>query len=79
MREKKSFTSTMELQGASTIEQQSPLKSLKPVHKTQHKLELPIQHNDPLKRKQQKSETSHSKFNIQPARIDDKGSLQQIT
>jgi hypothetical protein len=48
----------MELQGASTIEQQSPLKSLKQVHKTQHKLELPIKHNDPLKRKQQKSETS---------------------
>jgi hypothetical protein len=62
----------MELQGASTIEQQSPLKSLKQVHKIQHKLEPPIKHNDPLKRKQQKSETSHSKFNIQPARIDDK-------
>ncbi len=70
----------MELQGASTIEQQSPLKSLKQVHKTQHELEpLPIKHNDPLRRKQQKSETSQSKFNIQPASIDDKGSLQQIT
>jgi hypothetical protein len=47
--------------------------------KKQHKLELPIKHNDPLKRKQQKSETSQSEFNIQPARIDDKGTLQQIT
>jgi hypothetical protein len=47
--------------------------------KKQHKLELPIKHSDPLQRKQQKSETSHSKFNIQPARIDDKGSVQQIT
>lgn len=69
----------MKLQGASTIEQQSPLKYFKQVQKTQHKLELPIKHNDPLKRKQQKSETSQSKFNIQPASIDDKGTLQQIT
>jgi predicted translin family RNA/ssDNA-binding protein len=69
----------MELQGASTIEQQSSFKFLKQVYKTQHKLELPIKHNDPLKRKQQKSETSHSKFNTQPARINDKGSFQQIT
>jgi len=50
----------MELQGASTIEQQAPLKSLKPVHKTQHKIELRIKHKQKENSRKVKHPTPNS-------------------
>jgi hypothetical protein len=58
----------MELQGASTIEQQSPLKSLKPVHKTQHKIELRIKHKQKENSRKVKHPTPNSISN-QPGLI----------